>query len=212
MRQPIIQDLGTVVTLLLATLDGTRTSERDAHKIIELMPRSSFHFASHSLGKGNSTPATTHWEARKWCRGRVRQPAKRPMVGRKADSTLRSSQAVPHPSTNRALRRLTSEVRRDPVCSTRYGRQRRHMQLVCPPLRPGAGAHGRGPQAAAATRAMRAPHSVWLARAGARGAPRADADQACLHHNHEATAGAHSGGGGKGGGRRRATGTKLTAP
>ena len=43
----------------------------------------------------------------------------------KADSTLRSSRAVPHPSTNRALRRLTSEFRRDPVHSTRYGRQRR---------------------------------------------------------------------------------------
>ena len=42
----------------------------------------------------------------------------------KADSTLRSSQAVPHPSTDRALRRLTSEVGRDPVHSTRYGRQR----------------------------------------------------------------------------------------
>ena len=42
----------------------------------------------------------------------------------KADSTLRSSQAVPHPSTNRALCRLTSEVRRDPVHSTRHGRQR----------------------------------------------------------------------------------------
>ena len=42
----------------------------------------------------------------------------------KADSTLRSSQAVPHPSTNQALRRLTSEVRRDPVHSTRYGRRR----------------------------------------------------------------------------------------
>ena len=41
----------------------------------------------------------------------------------KADSTLGSSRAVPHPSTNRALRRLTSEVRRDPVYSTRYGRQ-----------------------------------------------------------------------------------------
>ena len=35
----------------------------------------------------------------------------------KADSTQRSSQAVPHPSTNRALCRLTSEVRRDPVFS-----------------------------------------------------------------------------------------------
>ena len=45
---------------------------------------------------------------------------------RKADSTLRSSRAVPHPSTNRALRRLTSEVRRDPVHSTRYGRQRNY--------------------------------------------------------------------------------------
>lgn len=43
----------------------------------------------------------------------------------KADSTLRSSQAVPHPSTNRALCRLTSEVERDPVHSTRYGRQRK---------------------------------------------------------------------------------------
>ena len=43
----------------------------------------------------------------------------------KADSTPRYSRAVPHPSTNRALRRLTSEVRRDPVHSTRYGRRRK---------------------------------------------------------------------------------------
>ena len=43
---------------------------------------------------------------------------------KKAGSTLRTSQAVPHPSTNRALCRLTSEVGRDPVHSTRYGRQR----------------------------------------------------------------------------------------
>ena len=42
----------------------------------------------------------------------------------KADNTLRSSQAVPHPSTDRALRRLTSEFERDPVYSTWYGRQR----------------------------------------------------------------------------------------
>ena len=47
----------------------------------------------------------------------------------KANSTLRASRAVPHPSTDRALRRLTSEVRRDPVHSTRYGRQRK--QCVC---------------------------------------------------------------------------------
>ena len=45
----------------------------------------------------------------------------------KADSTLRCSQAVPHPSTKRALCRLTSEVKRDPVHSTRYGRQRRSL-------------------------------------------------------------------------------------
>ena len=44
--------------------------------------------------------------------------------GQKADSTLRYSQAVPDPSTNWALSRLTSEVERDPVHSTRYGRQR----------------------------------------------------------------------------------------
>ena len=53
----------------------------------------------------------------------------------KAGSTLRSSRAVPHPSTNRALRRLTSEVGRDPVRSTRYGRQRyarcRYPTRVC---------------------------------------------------------------------------------
>ena len=47
-----------------------------------------------------------------------------PQSFEKASSTLRSSRAVPHPSTNRALRRLTSEVGRDPVHSTRYGRQR----------------------------------------------------------------------------------------
>ena len=43
----------------------------------------------------------------------------------KAGSTLRCSQAVPHPSTNRALCRFTSEVRRDPVHLTRYGRQQK---------------------------------------------------------------------------------------
>ena len=52
----------------------------------------------------------------------ARSPRRR---SQKADSTRRSSQAVPHPNTNRALRRLTSEVRKNPVHSTRYGRQRR---------------------------------------------------------------------------------------
>ena len=50
--------------------------------------------------------------------------------GRKADSTLRSSQAVPHPSTDRALRCLTSEVKRDPVHSTRYGRRRQLCMTI----------------------------------------------------------------------------------
>ena len=55
---------------------------------------------------------------------------------RKADSTLRSSRAVPHPSTNRALRRLTSsEVRRDPAHSTRYGRQRNYPIASSQPTR-----------------------------------------------------------------------------
>ena len=52
-----------------------------------------------------------------------------------ADSTLRTSQAVPHPSTIRALSCLTSEVRRDPVHSTRYGRQRT-LCLQAPELLP----------------------------------------------------------------------------
>ena len=41
----------------------------------------------------------------------------------KARGTQRASQAVPHPSTDRALRRLTSEFGRDPVYSPRYGRE-----------------------------------------------------------------------------------------
>ena len=43
---------------------------------------------------------------------------------KKASSTPRDSQAVPRPSTNRALRRLTAEFGRGPVYSTRYGRWR----------------------------------------------------------------------------------------
>ena len=42
---------------------------------------------------------------------------------KRADSTLGTSQAVPNPSTIRALCHLTSEVGRDPVYLTRYGRQ-----------------------------------------------------------------------------------------
>ena len=42
----------------------------------------------------------------------------------KANSTLRASRAVPHPSTDRAFRRLTSEFGWDRVYSTKYGRWR----------------------------------------------------------------------------------------
>ena len=64
------------------------------------------------------------------------------MQQKKADSTLRSSRAVPHPSTNRALRRLTPEVRRDPVHSTRYGRQKTTLELrSSPPDFPGEQIH-----------------------------------------------------------------------
>ena len=60
-------------------------------------------------------------------------PVGHPEKSIKADSTLRTSRAVPHPSTNRALCRLTSEVERDPVHSTRYGRQRKHPQRPVTP-------------------------------------------------------------------------------
>ena len=61
------------------------------------------------------------------------QPGQRPAIhdlaslvglGIKAFGTLRTFRAVPRPSTNRTICRLTSEVERDPVHSTRYGRQR----------------------------------------------------------------------------------------
>ena len=47
----------------------------------------------------------------------------------KASSTLRTSQAVPHPSTDRAFGCLTSEFRWDRVCSTEYGRWRKYAAL-----------------------------------------------------------------------------------
>ena len=68
-------------------------------------------------------------------RGACREKGKK-----KASSTPRDSQAVPHPSTNRALRCLTAEFGRDPVFSTRYGRW--HFA----PFYRGAGARLRGPR------------------------------------------------------------------
>ena len=46
-----------------------------------------------------------------------------PSTPSKAGAILRSSRTAPHPGANRALRRLTSEVGKDPVRSARCGRQ-----------------------------------------------------------------------------------------
>ena len=56
---------------------------------------------------------------------RSKSKSKRPtQKSKKANSTLRASRAVPHPSTDRAFRRLTSEFGWDRVYSTKYGRWR----------------------------------------------------------------------------------------
>ena len=61
----------------------------------------------------------------------------------KANSTPRASRAVPHPSTDRAFRRLTSEFGWDRVYSTKYGRWRNRrsnnkhvlkLEVELPPL------------------------------------------------------------------------------
>ena len=75
------------------------------------------------MSAGSSRNDILRWQERHCC-GQASSAG----ILAKADSTQGSSQAVPHPSTNRALRRLTSEVRRDPVHSTRYGRQRPKRQ------------------------------------------------------------------------------------
>ena len=48
----------------------------------------------------------------------------------KANGTRRASQAVPHPSTDRALRCLTSEFGWDRVHSSQYGRWRRISRQI----------------------------------------------------------------------------------
>ena len=48
----------------------------------------------------------------------------------KASGTLRFSRAVPQLTTDRALRRLTSEFGRDPVYSSRYGRWRKYYLKI----------------------------------------------------------------------------------
>ena len=86
-----------------------------------------------ALGRPGTAACAESISARFQRRHRLRRPIL-PSIGsleEKADSTLRSSRAVPHPSTNRALRRLTSEVGRDPVHSTRYGRQRTCWSPEC---------------------------------------------------------------------------------
>ena len=57
---------------------------------------------------------------------------KREENGKKVANSTRCSQAVTHPSTNRARRCLTSVIGREPVLSTWYGRWRqtaKHIRL-----------------------------------------------------------------------------------
>ena len=51
----------------------------------------------------------------------------------KASGTRRASQAVPHPSTDRALRCLTSEFGWDRVHSSQYGRWQNTLKELNPP-------------------------------------------------------------------------------
>jgi hypothetical protein len=76
--------------------------------------------ASHSKQQTHLKPLIQIWQRWHLWQQTQRTTAQLACNGdrEKADSTLRSSQAVPHPSTNRALCRLTSEVRRNPVHST----------------------------------------------------------------------------------------------
>ena len=60
--------------------------------------------------------STFRWRQPQQCTPWPRFPCK------KASSTQSASHPVPHGSTERALRRLTSEFGRDPVYSSRYGR------------------------------------------------------------------------------------------
>ncbi len=65
------------------------------------------------------------------------QPMEWIIEWQKANNTPRASRAVPHLSTNRAFRRLTSEFGWDRVHSTKYGRWRKiptsttHYQMKC---------------------------------------------------------------------------------
>ena len=90
------------------------------------------HTNTHTHTRTLSHPAT-HPRARQQEQHRGMH---RNTYGEKADSTLRSSQAVPHPSTNRALCCLTSEVERDLVHSTRYGRRRHLRRPICSRMMP----------------------------------------------------------------------------
>ena len=78
--------------------------------------------------------ARGHWREPGTAMCPWRRPRGQDQIHERADSTLRSSQAVPHPSTNRALCCLTSEVERDPVHSTRYGRRRKLCGAVAVPF------------------------------------------------------------------------------
>ena len=113
-KAPVLNFFVSVVSVLSLAVPG-------AGGLWETMAKASAREAPSLRPPSQRLPAAI---ARRPWMGPMR--AGRPRCGSqaKAGSTRRCSRAVPHPSTNRALRGLTSEVRRDPVYSTRYGRQR----------------------------------------------------------------------------------------
>ncbi len=100
----------------------------------------------------------------------------------KAGSPRRTSQAAPHPGTNRALRRSTSEVRGDPVHSAWHGHRRLYAYIG--PSRPQpwhAAANPRNPPSV--TVAIFAQGTSWADAATQASCPgRADAEMQALAH------------------------------
>ena len=113
-KAPVLNFFVSVVSVLSLAVPG-------AGGLWETMAKASAREAPSLRPPSQRLPAAI---ARRPWMGPMREGRPRCGSQAKAGSTRRCSRAVPHPSTNRALRGLTSEVRRDPVYSTRYGRQR----------------------------------------------------------------------------------------
>ena len=113
-KAPVLNFFVSVVSVLSLAVPG-------AGGLWETMAKASAREAPSLRPPSQRLPAAI---ARRPWMGPMREGRPRCGSQAKAGSTRRCSRAVPHPSTNRALCRLTSEVRGDPVFSTRYGRHR----------------------------------------------------------------------------------------